>query len=530
MNILFAFFLGLFNFLPPPAVASPVKMEICDNAVDDDGDGLIDLNDSDCDCPLVEPVSLIPNPSFEEMECCPSSRSQLHCATTWIQASEATTDYLHQCGWMGWPDLPVPLPLPDGQACIGFRNGRYGNESRPNWKEYTGACLLGPLRANSKYRIEFHVGFTDYLHSPATQIVFFGSTDCDNLPFGTGDEDFGCPTNGPGWIQLGTVNISGVNSWRQVEINLTPPVDIHAIAIGPNCAELYATDDIYYFFDNLVLAEESLFEFRISDSEQPCAEDFTLQVPLEDTLTYQWYKDGIALIGETDHQLIGVKENGRYEVKILGPSSCQLIRPYFHERPFSSTQIEGVLCKGETFQFNHHLLVEPGVYFDTLKTVENCDSIIELNLLQPIDDVDSLFVKIFRGEHHKVGRVHYDEPGEFLTTLISADGCDSLVYLNLDYYDVFMPNAFSPNLDGINDYFTIFGGTDLTSIKTLQIFDRWGGLVFEAGDLLPGDESQGWNGQFRGKPMPTGIYTYLTVLEMESGREKLLSGSVLLVR
>ena len=39
--------------------------EICDNAIDDDNDGLIDLNDSDCACILVEPVSLIPNPSFE---------------------------------------------------------------------------------------------------------------------------------------------------------------------------------------------------------------------------------------------------------------------------------------------------------------------------------------------------------------------------------------------------------------------------------------------------------------------------------
>ena len=90
--------------------------EICDNALDDDEDGLIDLNDPDCDCPVLEPVSAIPNPSFEDMNCCPQDISQLSCADTWIQASEATTDYLHTCGWMGWEELPPPLPFPDGEG------------------------------------------------------------------------------------------------------------------------------------------------------------------------------------------------------------------------------------------------------------------------------------------------------------------------------------------------------------------------------------------------------------------------------
>ena len=55
--------------------------EICDNAIDDDLDGLIDLNDPDCTCESTEPVSLIPNPSFEDLDCCPDNRSQLNCAT-----------------------------------------------------------------------------------------------------------------------------------------------------------------------------------------------------------------------------------------------------------------------------------------------------------------------------------------------------------------------------------------------------------------------------------------------------------------
>lgn len=94
--------------------------EICNNAIDDDNDGLIDLNDPDCDCELIRPVSRIPNPSFEDFDCCPDNKSQLDCATSWIQASNPTTDFIHTCGWMGWQEFPPPMPFPDGDGIVGL--------------------------------------------------------------------------------------------------------------------------------------------------------------------------------------------------------------------------------------------------------------------------------------------------------------------------------------------------------------------------------------------------------------------------
>lgn len=76
-----------FAFLSHLPIHLPKKNrpdEICNNAVDDDNDGLIDLNDPDCVCEVLEPISLIPNPSFEDMNCCPNDRSQLNCAAVWI--------------------------------------------------------------------------------------------------------------------------------------------------------------------------------------------------------------------------------------------------------------------------------------------------------------------------------------------------------------------------------------------------------------------------------------------------------------
>lgn len=160
--------------------------EICDNGIDDDGDGLIDLNDPECTCELLEPESLIPNPSFEQLNCCPSDLEQLHCAKFWIQASTPTTDFIHACGWMGYERYPPPWPFPDGNGVLGFRDGIFLRNENPqrNWKEYAGACLINPMRKGVEYRFEFYVGFVSPDISPPINISFFGTTECANLPFG----------------------------------------------------------------------------------------------------------------------------------------------------------------------------------------------------------------------------------------------------------------------------------------------------------------------------------------------------------
>jgi len=504
--------------------------EICDNALDDDGDGRIDLNDSDCKCPLKEPVSLIPNPSFEERSCCPQTRSQLACADTWIQASEATTDYIHTCGWMGWPNLPVPLPIPDGEACVGFRNGRFGMEIVPNWKEYAGACLLSPLLAGTRYRFEFHIGFVDFVHSPPTSVVFYGSTDCDNLPFGIGDESFGCPTNGPGWQRLGSVSVSGSNNWIETSITITPPQDIYAIAIGPNCTELMAEEDIYYFFDNLVLDEEAAFEFGISSQDHPCSEDFTLRVPRLDTLSYQWYKNGVALVGETAAELQVQTGSGRYEVLLNGPASCRVTRPYQHIVPTILREVNERICAGDRHTFGDRSIGKSGNYQATFKSIDNCDSTVLLNLEVVSDNIDTVEAFIFDGETYEVGRQRFYRRGQYQVGLSSSIGCDSTVFLDLEYYKVFRPSAFSPNNDGANDYFTFFGDIDLIRIASLRVFDRWGNLVYDGENIAPNDQRAGWDGEVNGRPAPAGVYAYIAQVEMDDGKEHQLSGSVLLMR
>jgi gliding motility-associated-like protein len=65
-----------------------------------------------------------------------------------------------------------------------------------------------------------------------------------------------------------------------------------------------------------------------------------------------------------------------------------------------------------------------------------------------------------------------------------------------------VPNTFTPNNDGFNDDLQLISNT-ITDINTFQIFDRWGGLVFETNDFY-----QPWDGKRNGEDMPVGVYVY----------------------
>lgn len=514
--------------VPPPE-------EVCDNARDDDNDGLIDLNDPDCACASVEPVSLIPNPSFEERGCCPRNHSQLGCADTWIQASEATTDYLHTCGWMGWDYIPTPVPFPDGDGCVGFRNGRFAvnefrEEKEPNFKEYAGACLLSPLRANTTYLFRFYVGFSDFSHSPPTEITFFGTTDCANLPFGLGDREFGCPSNDPNWKLLASVGASGNMNWVQREVKIRPTQDIYAIAVGPTCRGLSGEEDIYYFFDNLLLADQKAFEFQISEHGNPCVDTFSMSIPEYDTLQYQWYRDGVAITGATTARLHPVGANGNYQVRITSSAGCKLTNDYLLERPSFFEEQEAVICYDDFYQFHSQTLWESGTYTETLKSVDQCDSVIQLNLRVTEDKIDSVAVKLFEGETLSVGNYNFTAAGEHLAYLKTDIGCDSTVHINLDYYHVFIPTAFSPNGDGVNDTFSIFGNEDLVKVQSLRIFNRWGQLLYNGTEQPPDAPAVGWDGNTRSGQAPNGVYIYTVELLMKDDKVRTQRGTVTLIR
>jgi gliding motility-associated-like protein len=89
---------------------------------------------------------------------------------------------------------------------------------------------------------------------------------------------------------------------------------------------------------------------------------------------------------------------------------------------------------------------------------------------------------------------------------------------------VYIPNAFTPNGDGVNDYFSVYG-TTLQSVG-MTVFDRWGEKVFDSGT----SQWASWDGTYKGVLQPPGIYVYYVRLVYLNGTQEAKQGSLTLIR
>jgi gliding motility-associated-like protein len=108
----------------------------------------------------------------------------------------------------------------------------------------------------------------------------------------------------------------------------------------------------------------------------------------------------------------------------------------------------------------------------------------------------------------------------------NTNGCRDTAYQWVDYRNVpfiHFPNAFSPNGDGVNDYFSI-ASLNLTGF-TIRIFDRWGNLIY-----ISDNPAFRWDGAMAGKGLPEGAYTFYFTGSGINGEKIEASGVVTLIR
>ena len=96
--------------------------------------------------------------------------------------------------------------------------------------------------------------------------------------------------------------------------------------------------------------------------------------------------------------------------------------------------------------------------------------------------------------------------------------------------EVYIPNVFSPNFDGINDVFTVHAGTSVKVIETLQVFDRWGNLIYQGDNLDPSNLNIGWDGSYRGQMLNPAVFAYFAIVEYLDGEREIYKGDVSLIR
>ncbi len=122
----------------------------------------------------------------------------------------------------------------------------------------------------------------------------------------------------------------------------------------------------------------------------------------------------------------------------------------------------------------------------------------------------------------------------YTITAVSVDGCldAATVRVQVDFTrDIYIPNVFSPNQDGVNDLFYIHGKGDIVEqIHALRVFDRWGNLVFIGENFIPNDSRFGWDGTFRGQTMNPAVFTWTADIEYINGVREVTGGDVTLIR
>lgn len=302
--------------------------EICDNALDDDGDGLIDLNDPDCqNCNYFKPIhQMIPNPSFEDYSLCPNSHSQMSSVLNWVQASGATSDYYNSCGYLPttatFPIAPInPLPLPDGDGFVGF----FVTHINSNYGEYVSACLNTPMIAGKTYSISFYIGMgSQAISTSGGKVIYgdssvtigvFGTDDCSNIPFGFGSAFLGCPTNAAGFELLSSATVHGSDEWVRVKTSFTPTKNVNAILLGGDCLAVNINDSLAYFYYYLDHIEtyEGKTKTRSWINNQPC---FMELHGIDTFASYQWYKEGVAIPGAID-SIFSTDKPGIYRLRTL---------------------------------------------------------------------------------------------------------------------------------------------------------------------------------------------------------------------
>ncbi len=121
----------------------------------------------------------------------------------------------------------------------------------------------------------------------------------------------------------------------------------------------------------------------------------------------------------------------------------------------------------------------------------------------------------------------------YIVQVASFFGClseDSVtVHIFCDNSQIFIPNSFTPNGDGMNDVFYP-RGTGVSLIKSFRIYNRWGEMIFERSNIQINDESSAWDGTLNGNAPRPDVYVYVLDAICETGEPLFLKGDVAIIR
>lgn len=123
--------------------------------------------------------------------------------------------------------------------------------------------------------------------------------------------------------------------------------------------------------------------------------------------------------------------------------------------------------------------------------------------------------------------------GDYEYIVVDTNGCEGrdLIHINVTRLNrIYIPNAIIGKSNLANEYFTVFGGPEVRNIKLMQIYDRWGECIFSKENLQPNDYINGWDGYWKDRLVPPGVYVYWIEVEMIDGTTQKFKGDLTVAR
>ncbi len=122
----------------------------------------------------------------------------------------------------------------------------------------------------------------------------------------------------------------------------------------------------------------------------------------------------------------------------------------------------------------------------------------------------------------------------YFVEVTTGNGCSAeapvLLRVNKES-NVFVPNVFSPNGDGVNDIFMIFADNkSIEKVNSFIVFSRWGEQVFQYFNFEPNNPRYGWDGKHRGESLNPEVFAWFAEIKFIDGQVKIFKGDVTLAK
>ncbi len=273
---------------------------------------------------------------------------------------------------------------------------------------------------------------------------------------------------------------------------------------------------VSYLSDDLVFAEkndptaihvrsiETIFEALIPQKVELCEEDtFVLHLPVTTDFQYIWsdgYLGNERIFGEDSNlalEVVSACKRSQFELSVM-------------ETDFSVSMGADIYANyGDVVSLSATSTNQSTIAQYTWKTIEGDIDCNNCSTIQIEPREDTKYILVAKNE----------------TGCISSDEIN--VFINREVY---VPNIFSPNGDGINDYFYIQSSYPSAPIEKFQIYNRWGEQVFQSEETLTNVELNGWNGHHKGKPASIGTYFWSAAISFNERRSVFIQGQFILQR